>query len=147
VLISLPSAGHPALGQLMTEQQAELATIDGSVAYPLRDGVEYVLGTVDGRPVACGGLQHLDTGVGEIKRMYVRPPYRGRGYSRLILAALEDRGVVLGYHTLRLETGTNNPAAIGLYRAAGYREIPTYGEYVGNPLSICFEKSLCVAEI
>src|SRR5687767_9870294 len=41
------------------------------------------------RPVACGGLRRLDAGAAEIKRMYVAPEARGRGYSRRLLAALE----------------------------------------------------------
>jgi putative acetyltransferase len=130
------------LRQLVNEQQAELASVDGTVPYPLRDGVEYVLGYLDGRPMACGGLQHLEAGIGEIKRMYVRPAHRGLGFSRLILAALEERATMRGYHTLRLETGSFLAPAIGLYKAAGYRQIPTFGEYAGNPLSTCFEKSL-----
>ncbi|HKT02340.1 MAG TPA: GNAT family N-acetyltransferase [Rugosimonospora sp.] len=142
MLISLPPATDRLLAQLLREQQAELATVDGTVPYSLRDGIEYVMGYLDGRPVACGGLQHLEPEVGEIKRMYVRPAHRGRGFSRLILAALEERAAVRGYHTVRLETGTMLTAALGLYRSAGYSPIPAYGEYAGNPQSACFEKSL-----
>jgi ribosomal protein S18 acetylase RimI-like enzyme len=142
VLIALAPAGDTTLLHLLGEQQAELASLDGSVPYPPHDAVDYVVGYLDGRPMACGGLQHLDTGVGEIKRMYVRPAYRRRGYSRLILAALEERAAVVGYHTLRLETGSYNAAAVGLYKAAGYRQIPVYGEYAGDPLSVCFEKRI-----
>jgi hypothetical protein len=44
--------------------------------------------------------------------------------------------------TLRWETGTYLPAAISLYRSCGYPPIGVYGEYVGNPFSVCFEKHL-----
>jgi putative acetyltransferase len=128
--------------QLVGEQQAELCALDDWVTYPLPGTVEYLVGYLGGRPMACGGLRHLTDGVAEIKRMYVRPAYRGQGFSRLILAALEDRATVRGYHVTRLETGAHLTAALGLCKSAGYQQIPTYGEYVGNPLSVCFEKLL-----
>jgi putative acetyltransferase len=142
VLISPAPASDPLLRQLIAEQQAELAGSAGTVAYPLHGSVDYVAGYLDGRPIACGGLQHLEPGVGEIKRMYVRPTHRGRGYSRLILAALEERAALHGYHTVRAETGAYLAAATGLYQSAGYRPIPPFGQYQGNPLSACFEKAI-----
>jgi GNAT superfamily N-acetyltransferase len=149
VLIESRDPFDPIIIQLGREQQAELAKAegDGHVAYALRQDIEFVAGFVNGRPVACGALQPIGPGVGEIKRMYVRPAHRGQGLSRLILAALEERAVQRGYHTLRLETGGYLAAAVGLYRAAGYQPIPLYGEYVDNPLSVCFEKSLVSVEV
>jgi GNAT superfamily N-acetyltransferase len=135
--------------QLGIEQQRELAAIEGDahISYPLHDGIEFVGGFIDGRPVACGAVQPLGDRVGELKRMYVRPAYRGRGLSRLILAALEELAMQHGYHTLRLETGNYLAPALGLYQSAGYRPIPLYGEYVGNPRSACFEKTLRPVEV
>jgi ribosomal protein S18 acetylase RimI-like enzyme len=46
---------------------------------------------------------------------------------------------------VRLETGNGQPEAIGLYKSAGYRETASFGEYVGNPFSICFEKKLTIS--
>jgi GNAT superfamily N-acetyltransferase len=74
--------------------------------------------------------------------MYVLPDYRGRGLSRLILAAVEKMARDQGIHTLRLETGRYLDPALGLYTSSGYGEIPLYGQYVGHPTSICFEKRL-----
>jgi GNAT superfamily N-acetyltransferase len=74
--------------------------------------------------------------------MFVEPSYRGRGIARQILVALEEAARATGYRALRLETGRRQPEAIHLYRSAGYREIPLYGEYVGNVRSLCFEKLL-----
>jgi GNAT superfamily N-acetyltransferase len=90
----------------------------------------------------CGALRPLEKGVAEIKRMFVRPPFRRRGISKQILAALESIAREKGYETLRLETGTIQPEALGLYASAGYTKIPAYGEYIGNPYSVCFEKKL-----
>lgn len=98
------------------------------------------MGVLDGQAVACVALQELEPGVGEIKRMYVRPDHRGRGLSRLMLAAVEDLAVRRGLGILRLETGTFLGPALGLYTSSGYTEIPLFGHYVGHPASICFEK-------
>jgi len=149
VLIESCDPRDPVVVQLGQEQQSELAAAEGEshISYPLQDGIEFVAGFVDGRPVACGALQPLGAGVGEIKRMYVRPPYRGQGLSRLILAALEELAVRRGYRTLRLETGNYLAPALGLYRSAGYRPIPLFGAYVGNPISVCFEKQLSPVEV
>jgi GNAT superfamily N-acetyltransferase len=149
VLIEARHPRDPVIVQLGTEQQNELADAAGvgRIAYEVPEGIEFVAGFVDGRPVACGALQPLGDGVGEIKLMYVRPAYRRQGLSRLILAALEELGVHRGYHTLRLEAGRYLAPALGLYHGAGYRPIPLYGEHIGNPSSICFEKSLLAVEV
>ena len=74
--------------------------------------------------------------------MFVRPEFRGRGVARRLLAALEAEAHRAGVRTLRLETGERQPEAIRLYESAGYRPIPPYGQFVGDPLSRCFEKNL-----
>jgi GNAT superfamily N-acetyltransferase len=74
--------------------------------------------------------------------MYVAPAARGRGLSRLVLAALEDEARELGYSFLRLETGDRQPEAIKLYASAGYEPIARYGPFVDDPRSVCFEKRL-----
>jgi GNAT superfamily N-acetyltransferase len=84
----------------------------------------------DGTPVGCGALRPLEPGAAELKRMYVVPAARGRGISRLLLVALEAEAAAWGWTTLRLETGTRQPAAVGLYTAAGYRPVEAFGHYV-----------------
>jgi putative acetyltransferase len=149
VLIEVRDSGDPVILQLSREQQAELTRAYGAghISYPLSDGIEFVAGFVAGRPVACGALQPLGAGVGELKRMYVRPAFRGQGLSRLILAALEERAMQRGLHTLRLEIGRYLAPALGLYRGAGYQPIPLFGDYVGSRTSLCFEKSLLTVEV
>jgi len=142
VIISPVAATDSALNQLVAEQQAELRGLPGFTGFPLHDGIEYVAAYLDGHPVGCGGIQPLEPGVGEVKRMYVRPLYRGQGLSRLILAALEEHAVERGYHTLRLETGDHLTVANALYSGAGYVQIPRFGNYTDSPTSICYEKSL-----
>ena len=86
-----------------------------------------------GEALACGALRELAYGVAEIKRMYVVPAARGRGLSKVVLAALEAAARERGWTTLRLETGPRQPEAIALYEGAGYRPIPAVGAYVGAP--------------
>ena len=105
-------------------------------------GLIFLIASLDGRPVGCGAVRGLEPGVGEVKRMFVRPECRGRGIARALLSALEAGARSAGYTLLRLETGTEQPEAVGLYQSAGYRPAAPYGEYVGAPHSLYFEKSL-----
>jgi GNAT superfamily N-acetyltransferase len=102
----------------------------------------FLIGRLDGRPVACGAVRPLQGDVGEVKRMYAVPQMRGRGYARRLLAALEDAARNMGYVALRLETGNRQPEAIRLYESAGYRHVEPFGIYVGRQRSVCFEKQL-----
>ena len=102
----------------------------------------------DGTPLGCGALRALGDGVAEVKRMYVVPAGRGRGVSRAVLGALEAAARANGWTTLRLETGPRQPEAIGLYVSAGYRPIPAFGAYVGDPdaeHSLFFERPVHLA--
>jgi GNAT superfamily N-acetyltransferase len=95
---------------------------------------------LEGRPVACGGVKRLDDKTCEIKRMFVSPRVRGGGIGRILLGALEDAGRDLGYATVRLDTGSEQPEAQALYPTAGYTEIEDYND---NPYaSFWFEKRL-----
>ncbi|GAB3159431.1 GNAT family N-acetyltransferase [Micromonospora sonneratiae] len=148
MLIESRPGSDPELAALVTAQQRELREIDGGLdgqVTVVHDDARYLVGVVDGRAVACGAIQALDIDTAEVKRMYVRPAYRGRGISRQMLVALEELAFQAGHTVLRLETGTYLSAAIGLYRSSGYAQIPVYGEYVGNPYSVCFEKLLPVS--
>lgn len=101
---------------------------------------------VDGVPAAMGGWRrHAPLGEwddAEIKRMYVRPAFQRRGLARLILAELERTAVVAGVTRLILETGLEQPEGIALYRSAGYQDIPAFGYYAGDPLSVHLGKPL-----
>lgn len=101
---------------------------------------------VDGEAVASGALRdasaELGAGTGELKRMYVRPAWRGRGLSRRVLADLEAAAATRGFRRLVLETGVLQPEAIGLYLSAGYRPVPRWGEYADAPDSRCFAKDV-----
>jgi len=78
----------------------------------------------------------------EIKRMYVRPRFRGRGFAKLVLYHLSDYAWAQGVSLLRLETGIHQHEAIGLYERVGFQRIPPFGDYKVDPLSVFYEKSL-----
>jgi len=144
VLIESRAPSDAELAALVIAQQLELSEIDGGldgVVHLPHDDASYLVVVLHGRAVACGAWQPLEPGVAEIRRMYVRPAFRGRGIARQLIVALEEEALADDRPVLRLETGTYLPAAISLYRSAGYVPIPLFGEYVGNPFSVCFEKS------
>lgn len=75
---------------------------------------------------ACAGFYRLDTAVCELKRLYVRPQFTGRGMGKALLArALEDARTA-GYHSMRLDTLRRLESAGALYRQFGFREIAPY---------------------
>lgn len=105
-------------------------------------GGAFVVARLEGVAVGCGAIRPMQPGVAEIKRMFVAPAARGQGLAGQILAELESLARQAGYYSVRLETGLRQPEAIKLYRKAGYHYIPNYGQYINNPLSVCFEKYL-----
>ena len=93
-------------------------------------------------PAGCGGIQLFDTAYGELKRMYVRPPFRRLGLGKLLLHHLADYARAHGVGLLRLETGIHQAEAISLYERMGFQRIPPFGEYVDDPLSLFYEKRI-----
>lgn len=91
-------------------------------------GGRFLVAVSDGEPVACGGVQRLEEGVGEVKRMWVRREWRGVGLGRRLLLAIEDEARALGFRTLRLDTNRTLGEALALYGSAGYAEIERYNE-------------------
>jgi GNAT superfamily N-acetyltransferase len=93
-----------------------------------------------GEGVGCGGVKDLGSGAFEIKRMWIAPSHRGRGYAKALLAALEDRARDSGAREVRLDTSAFLEEAVTLYRASGYSEIAPYND---NPFaSLWFAKRL-----
>ncbi len=133
--------------ELEAELLGEYAGVPGSGGLPQPHVFDppagaFLVGSVAGRPVACGGLSRYDDETAELRRMYVVPSARGQGLSRQLLAAIENAARSLGYSLLRLETGNRQIAAIGLYRSVGYGRIDRYGPFVDDERSLCFEKRL-----
>ncbi|GAA4259196.1 hypothetical protein GCM10022255_082910 [Dactylosporangium darangshiense] len=143
------SSADPAVSELVALSGDEAANRYGSPdarRFPVDPLARFVLATVDGVAAGCGGIQPLDDQTVEVKRMYVRPAYRGNGLARRVLAALEDLAAGSHYSLIRLETGQRQPESIRLYESAGYRPIPPYGPYVHSRLSLCYEKLVIATE-
>jgi putative acetyltransferase len=92
----------------------------------------------DGQAAGCGGVRLYDD-YAELKRMYVRPAFRGRGLARQMLLYLIDFSRQAGRGVIRLETGIHQTAAIRLYEGMGFRQVAPFGEYFVDPLSRCYE--------
>jgi putative acetyltransferase len=113
-----------------------------SVEKLIAEGVAFFLIRNDGAAVGCGGIQLMGAEYGEIKRMYVRPQFRGLGFAKLMLNHLADFARSHGVGTLRLETGIHQQEAIALYEQMGFEQIPPFGEYKEDPLSRFYEKRI-----
>lgn len=138
-------AEDPELGELLEAAYGELVAKYGAEGRSqVKDGARYFVVLDDARrAVGCGAVQAFgpDTehpGDGEVKRMYVVPAARGRGYARALLAALE----AAGFPTLRLSTGELQPEAIALYESSGYTLTAPWGKYVDQPGTRCYAKGI-----
>lgn len=100
----------------------ELAALPGKYAPP--SGRLFLAGE---RPVGCIALRPLeDPGIGEVKRLYVRPAARGSGLGRALVAAVLSHARAIGYRELRLDTADWMADALRLYARLGFRECPPY---------------------
>ncbi|MFI5335502.1 MAG: GNAT family N-acetyltransferase [Opitutales bacterium] len=113
-----------------------------SVERLLAEGVAFFVLRTGGRPAGCGGIKLVGREYGELKRMFVRPPFRGAGFGRLLVHHLAGHARAHGVTLLRLETGIHQQAAIRLYEREGFHRIPPFGPYTADPLSLCYEKLL-----
>jgi GNAT superfamily N-acetyltransferase len=101
-----------------------------------------VIAYKDEMPAGCGCFKKFDDRSVEIKRMFVKPEYRGQKIAASILQELENWAIELNISGTVLETGIKQPEAIHLYRKSGYIVVENYGPYKGLPESICMQKNL-----
>jgi putative acetyltransferase len=134
---------------LITELEAHLSPLYPSesrhglsVEQLLIEDVAFFLLRSNGIPASCGGIKLFGAEYGEIKRMYVRPQFRGLGFGILMLNHLADYAQSQGVALLRLETGVHQREAIGLYERMGFHRILPFGHYKEDPLSLFYEKRL-----
>jgi putative acetyltransferase len=107
----------------------ELAGLPGDYAPP--EG-RLLLATYEGKPAGCVALHKLDTGICEMKRLYVRPQFRGKGLGRVLAERIIADARQIGCTRLRLDTvEPRMRAAVAIYRQLGFREIAPYRE---NPI-------------
>jgi putative acetyltransferase len=100
-----------------------------------------VLRGEEGAAVGCGAIV-VGKEYGEIKRMFVRPHFRGRGAAKALLVFLEGEAARLGCTLLMLETGISQPEALALYARCGYARRGPFGDYWNDPLSVFMSKQI-----
>jgi ribosomal protein S18 acetylase RimI-like enzyme len=106
---------------------AELATMPGKYAPPA--GELLLARDAGGDPVGCVALRPIDPrGCCEMKRLYVCPPARGRGFGETLAAAIIEVAQRIGYREMRLDTLPSMTAAIAMYRKLGFEPMPAYNE-------------------
>lgn len=134
--------------ELVKYLDEELAIKDGDnhAFYAQFDKIDKIKHTVivyeNDKAIGCGAMKEYASDIMEIKRIYIWPDNRGKGMAAIILKELESWARELNYKKCILETGANNPEAIGLYKKNGYGIISNYSQYAGIETSVCFEKDL-----
>jgi len=108
----------------------------------LRNGVAFYVARMEGEAAGCGGVQLYGVEYAELKRMYVRPRFRGLGLGQRMLERLAAHAREHGVELLRLETGIHQAEAIKLYEAFGFRRRSPFGSYREDPLSLFYEKRI-----
>lgn len=95
-------------------------------AYDGARGRLLVVEDPEGVVVGTAAVRMLEPGVGEIKRMWIRPAHQGKGLGRPLMDACLAEARALGCRRLRLDSERRLAAAVHLYRAYGFKEIPDY---------------------
>jgi len=113
-----------------------------SIGKLLSEEVAFFVVREAGVAAGCGGVQIYGSEYGELKRMYIRPAFRGRGLGKKMLVHLTDYARRHGIRVLRLETGIYQKEAIGLYEVSGFHRVAPFGPYIEDPLSLFLEKRI-----
>lgn len=113
------------------------------IPYNILDDIHDVIVVYDDDiPVGCASFKKYDDKCAEVKRVFIKEEYRGRGISKRLMALLEEKGKSEGYIYFILESGDLLVAAMALYKSIGYEVIPNYGQYKDMPDSVCMRKML-----
>ncbi|HET6850276.1 MAG TPA: GNAT family N-acetyltransferase [Gaiellales bacterium] len=148
-LIEARSYEDPDVVRMVAEVQREYVQLYGGPDAAAVDPGEFdppnglfLVGVLDGEPVATGGWRRTAGDEAEIKRMYVAAPARRRGLARLMLAELESTAAAAGVRRLVLNTGPEQPEAVALYQQAGYTSSEAFGHYACHRDALFYAKQL-----
>ncbi|UCC29334.1 MAG: GNAT family N-acetyltransferase [Phycisphaerales bacterium] len=103
--------------------ERELARLPGEYSPPLG---RLLLAAEGGQTVGCIALREFAPRVCEMKRLYIRPAFRGRGVGRLLAERIISEARAIGYERMRLDTVPAMSAAINLYESLGFKDIEPY---------------------
>jgi len=136
-VFTLESDQAPALQGL----EQEMPTLPGIYAPPTGC---LLLAVQDGQPAGCIALKGHDATTGELKRLYVRPAFRGRKIGRQLVAALIAQARKLGYQRLFLDSHISMTKAHEIYITAGFRKIDTPSDYpeAFRPVAVFMEMAI-----
>jgi carbonic anhydrase len=104
----------------------ELAALPGDYSPP---GGRLGLAVVDGQPAGCAALRRIDAERCEFKRLYVPPPFRGRGLGRHLLAWVIEEAKAAGYRQLFCDTMPMMAEALAMYERAGFARTGPYSAH------------------
>ena len=93
-----------------------------------------------GKPIACASYKLFDKDSIEIKRVYVKRRYRRKGIAYKMVKQLEKLAIEENFKYSVIETGSENEAAINLYKKLDYEIIDNFGQFEGDDLCICMKK-------
>ncbi len=121
--------------------EQELATLPGIYAPPTGC---LLLAMQDGQPAGCIALKGHDATTGELKRLYVRPAFRGRNIGRQLVAALIAEARKFGYQRLILDSHISMTKAHEIYMAAGFRKVNTPSDFPETlkPIAVFMELAI-----
>jgi putative acetyltransferase len=108
----------------------------------LKDIHDVVLAYNDNVPVGCASFKFYENRVAEVKRVFIKEEFRGKGISKQLMRLLEKRAIEKGFCKLVLESGAPLVEAMGLYKQLDYFIIENYGQYKDLKESICMQKIL-----
>jgi ribosomal protein S18 acetylase RimI-like enzyme len=132
-------AAELAINMCFQNFDQELKTLPGKYTPP--DG-RLLIAYTDEELAGCIALRKLDDRTCEMKRLFIRPKFRGKGYGRKMIDSLIEQARDIGYERMWLDSLPGKmDAAIALYRQLGFKDIPAYYD---NPLegAVYLERTL-----